>query len=112
MNRLTELVVVGAGGALHQRGLVLDDCLLPVMPLLCFAAGREGGNITLEGLVLGDASCAAIALSTATDWLLKARQPPPFSLFSFSLTGSAWRPCAGARQAARRTGMCPSATAP
>lgn len=72
-NQLAELVVVGPGGALHLSDLFLDDCLLPHLPLLCFAAGGRQGSLLLERLVLGDAACADAGASTAADWLLKAR---------------------------------------
>ncbi|PRW58290.1 Mitogen-activated kinase kinase kinase 13-A [Chlorella sorokiniana] len=72
LNQLTELVVVGANGSLHQRGIYVDDCMLPVMPLLCFAVGADEGSLMMEQLVICDASCTDISRSTAADWLLKS----------------------------------------
>lgn len=51
VNQLTELVVVGANGSLHQRSIYVDDCMLPVMPLLCFAVGADEGSLVMEQLV-------------------------------------------------------------
>lgn len=51
VNQLTELVVVGAGGRLHQRHIFVDDCMLPVMPLLCFAVGADEGSLIMDQLV-------------------------------------------------------------
>ena len=50
-NQLAELVVVGANGSLHQRGLFVDDCMLPAMPLLCFAVGADEGSLMMDQLV-------------------------------------------------------------
>jgi hypothetical protein len=50
-NQLAQLVVVGKNGSLHLRSLFLDDCLLPGMPLLCLAAGADGGTLRLDQLV-------------------------------------------------------------
>jgi hypothetical protein len=71
-NQLAQLVVVGKNGSLHLRSLFLDDCLLPGMPLLCLAAGADGGTLRLDQLVLGDSSCTSIRHSAATNWLLKS----------------------------------------
>lgn len=51
VNQLTELVVVGANGSLHQRNIYVDDCMLPVMPLLCFAVGADEGSLVMDQLV-------------------------------------------------------------
>lgn len=51
VNQLTELVVVGANGSLHQRSIFVDDCMLPVMPLLCFAVGADEGSLVMDQLV-------------------------------------------------------------
>lgn len=61
VSRLTELVVVRAPGS-----------LVPVLPLLCFAAGADNGSI----VVLGGAACTHVAQSPATGWPLRVRGGP------------------------------------
>lgn len=75
MNQLSELVVVGTNGSLHLRGLFLDDCLLPAMPLVCLAAGTGGGSLLLDSLVRR--SCApACCLLLCVQWLAEGRSSP------------------------------------
>jgi hypothetical protein len=64
-------VVVRAPGRLTQRNLHADDCLVPVMPLLCFVVGADNGSLLVQDTLLGDASCTHIDQSAAADWLLK-----------------------------------------
>jgi hypothetical protein len=65
-------VVVRAPGRLTQRNLHADDCLVPVMPLLCFVVGADNGSLLVQDTLLGDASCTHIDQSAAADWLLKS----------------------------------------
>lgn len=60
--------MVGANGTLHQRGLFLDACLLPAMPLLCLAAGSSGSSLLLDQMVrLGN---CVLRPAPAVVWLL------------------------------------------
>lgn len=79
VNQLTELVVVGAGGRLHQRHIFVDDCMLPVMPLLCFAVGADEGSLIMDQLVSHQSVDIEHFWRSGVAWIMPAgRQPAQF----------------------------------